>query len=249
MSTTAGDIISNALLEIGVLAAGEALQTSDANFGLSKLNDLLDEWNARQLFIYNVSFSQFTLVPNLHPHTIGLAANTPTFTVTGNRPVAVENCSIVLNNVTPNVSVPITIRDDDWWANQRVKTLASSLPTDLYYSPDFPNGSLYFWPVPNTAYLAELELRNLLTSFAATTDAFSMPPAYKKAITLTLAEDMCPAYSKEPTPTLQRKARDARAAVQGANSEAPRISTRDFGLPGGRSRNRTNWDYRSGTLR
>jgi len=248
---TAGDIVTNALMEIGWLGQGETAQAGDSDFVLGKLNDLVDEWNSRKLFIYNVNFSQFTLVPNLHPHTIGLSTNSPapTFTVTGNRPVAIENASIVLNNVTPNVTVPITIRDDDWWANQRVKTLAAALPSDLYYSPDFPNGSLYFWPVPNIAYLCELELRNLLTSFANTATTFSMPPAYKKALTLTLAEDICPAYGRESSPTLQRKSRDARAAVQGANSEAPRISTKDFGLPSSGSRNRTNWFYPSGTLK
>ena len=36
--------------------------------------------------------------------------------------------------------------------NERVPTLTGTIPTDLYYEPDWPNGSCFLWPVPTIAW-------------------------------------------------------------------------------------------------
>src|ERR1017187_6821801 len=146
---TIQDLIYNALTEIGVIAQGETLSAADANFALSKANDMFDEWSARKVYAYSMDFTAYTLIPGLSPHTIGPSGATFTVPV---RPMRIESATIILNTSSPNVEIPIAIRDDQWWANERVKSLLSQIPTDLYYNPKFPNGELYFWPVPNLAY-------------------------------------------------------------------------------------------------
>lgn len=242
MSVLVTDLIANSMKEIGALAPGETPTSDEQTDILGKLNRLLDRWNTQRLYTYNVNFVNYTLTPNLQPHTIGPSG---TFTVSV-RPVEIKWAAIILNNVTPNVTSPLTLRDDDWWANQRVKSLATSLPTDLYYSPDFPNGSLFMWPIPTTAWGLELETRTILSSVVIS-DTINLPPGYEDAITLTLAEDICSMFEKTPNPVLLSAAMRARAAIKSTNSFSPRISTVDSGMPksGG---TRSDFNYRTGRV-
>jgi len=242
MSVLVADLLANAMKEIGALSSGETFSPDEKTDVLGKLNRMLDRWNTQRLYAYNVNFANYTLTPNLSPHTIG---PTGTFTVSV-RPVEIKAAALILNNVTPNVTMPLGIRDDDWWANQRVKTLKTSVPTDLYYSPDFPNGSLYLWPIPTTAYGLELESRVLLSSVVAT-DTLNLPQGYEDAITLSLAEDICPMFDKTPHTLLVSGAMRARAAIKSTNSFSPRISTVDSGMPSGGG-TRTNWNYLTGRV-
>lgn len=233
------DIANDALTEIGVLAAGETATPEDSALCLTRGNYIMDEWAARKVYAYNINFTVYTLTAGHGPHLIGPGLNAPDFAAT-QRPVKIEGAALRLNTSVPNVDKPLNLRDDDWWNNQRVKTLASSIPTDLYYSPDWPNGALNLWPVPSVAYGLVLEAWVLLTQFAALTTAFSLPPAYRKAFMLTLAEELCGPFGKQPSPLLIVKARDARKAVQGNNSGSPRISTAEAGQ-GGKGGSYFNW--------
>lgn len=242
MSVLVTDLISNTMKEIGALAPGETPTADEQADVLGKLNRMLDRWNTQRLYTYNVNFVNYTLTANLQPHTIG---PTGTFTVSV-RPVEIDAAAIILNNVTPNVTMPLTIRDDVWWANQRVKPLATSVPTDLYYSPDFPNGSLFIWPIPQTAWDLELETRTLLSSVVIS-DTITLPQGYEDAITLSLAEDICSMFEKTPNPMLVSGAMRARAAIKATNSYSPRISTSDAGMPKGGGV-RSDWNYLTGRV-
>jgi hypothetical protein len=333
--TTTADLLTNALMEMGAYAQSEVPNIGDTNFALSKLNRMLDAWNASKLFIYAVNFQQYTMIANKNPQTIGQAfsvssvqiasniatvigvpfrpffgqgsrvtllnigndggifnvsqqilssvstdgttltfpltgsnygpepatgvvipadqpANTaPDFPIPSTRPVKIVNANILLNYGTGSglVRVPMRIVDADWWANQRVPQIETTLPTHLYYQPSFPNGQLYFWPVPQIAYPAELETWTNLAGLALT-DTFVMPPGYEDAVTYSLAESMCPAFGRPIDATLANLAMKARALIQGLNSDAPLITTADFGIPGPSSdqRGRADFNWKTGNL-
>jgi hypothetical protein len=236
---TVGQVITNALYEINVVAPGENPDPLEMNFALSKFNQLLDSWSARaeKIYAYDLlsatpgpSPTPYLLVPNLYPHTIGPAAfpseptaPTPTFIVNGERPVRIKHINILLNNVTPVVRYPCTKRDKDWWATERVQTITTTLPTDFYYRPDWPLGSIFFWPVPSYAYGVEIEIETFLNGAANLTTQFIFPPGYELAITLTLAELLCPSFEKQPNPILVASALRARQSIDGLNAQPPRI--------------------------
>lgn len=236
------DLIKNALLELGAYSQGEVVSADDADFCGGKLNRVLDGWNARESFVYNVNFVQYLLTANLSPHTIGPGGNF----VVAQRPVKIVNANIVLTNSVPNVFTPLNIRDDDWWSGNRVRDLKSSLPTDLYYSPDWPKGSIYLWPVPNTAWKLDLETWNTLAQFVNLTDVLSMPPGYEDALTLTLAENLAVPFKTPLDPLLIKNAQAARDRIQTLNSVAPRISTNDAGMPT-RGNKKTYFNYLTGS--
>jgi hypothetical protein len=222
MPDTVLDLIQDSLEEIGVYAPSEVPTAADANKALRVLNRMMDQWGARKLFAYNVNFSDFTLTPGRQPHTIGPSAGSDLTTTF--RPARIENAALILNNVTPAVDVPLRIRDDDWWANQRVKDLATNVPTDLYYSPDIPDGSLYLWPVPSFAYGLRLETWVSVGQFTALPDTLSLPPGYHEAIMLSLAERLARPFGKTVPPDLANDANRARVTIQKNNDKSPRIS-------------------------
>lgn len=229
-----GDIITNALIEIGVVAPGENPDPSEAQFALTRLNKIVDSWNTKRVYIYANTLVNFLITPNLQPHTIGPVPTgsplppAPTFVITGSRPVRIANANIILNNVNPAVRNPLKIRDSDWWANQRLQGIKTTLPTDLYYSADWPNGSLFLWPVPTFGYGLELELETILQGFNALGDTFSCPPGYPLALELTLAELLCSSFERQPSPVLISSASEARRAIAGLNAQAPRIALDEF---------------------
>src|SRR5574343_1563542 len=107
MPTTALDIVTMALRDLGITNAVDPPSAEDAAFALSKLNVLLDNWNAERQAVYEDVFASYTLTPSLAPHTIGPSG---TFNV-AQRPVSLEGCNLILTSTTPVTRTPITIRD------------------------------------------------------------------------------------------------------------------------------------------
>lgn len=231
---TGQDLVTQALTEIQVYQQGQSISASDATLALQRANWILDEWSAREVYAYNVNFAQFTLVPDLSPHTIGPSG--ATFTVT-QRPQRIEGCTIILNNnPSQPTDCPVNIQNDQWWLYQRLKNLQSNIPTDLYYSPDFPNGSLYFWPVPNYAYGVRLEVWVVMAQIAALNTVINPPPAYARALMLALAEDLAAPFGGVWSDQQAKKLMLAKKALMANNDESPRVTLDGLGLPGGNGR-------------
>ncbi len=245
MSIIGGDIVTAAVMEIGSYSPGESISPADMTWGIQKLNRIVDGWDTERNNIYSMLFTTFNLVPNLAPHTIGIAANSPTFVVTGNRPVKIEAANLVLTGSSPTTNTPINIRDADWWMVQTVQSLATNYPTDLFYNPAWPNGELWFWPVPTITRPVQLEFWNTLTQFTQF-GQFDMPPGYWDALIYTLAEELTPSFQAPVNPLLVSKASKARARIKGLNSQSPRISSGGDGLPTGGSGNRSSFSYLTG---
>lgn len=220
-------VIVDALNEINASAAGDTPGPEDVVFGLGKLNRILDNWNAEGAAIYADQYTNITLTPSLSPHTIGPSG---TFYAI-QRPELIIAARLILV-FSQSIFAPIDVRDRAWWLAQSVPGLTSSIVTDLYYEPSWPNGSLYFQPVPSAPLSVELTTRVVLGNVVLT-DTFSLPPGYRDAITLTLAESMCSAFGQTASPTLVAAASKARARAFGRNVKAPRMSTWDAGMPGG----------------
>lgn len=234
------DLITDAFIEIGAVAPGEYPSPEEQQWGLRKLNRLIDEWQARQAYVYSYAFDVYTLVAGLSPHTIGPSA-VATFKTNGQpRPVRLESAALLLNNDTTTgvVDLPMNIRDRQWWAANQVKGIQTNVPTDVFYDPTFPDGSLYFWPVPNAQQQVRLQFWQTVIQFVSIQDPIggpggpgTWPEGYRAAITDTLAESLCSASNRAVPPDLKERAMRERAAVFGNNAKSPRMATQDSGMP------------------
>lgn len=230
--TTVRDLCSDACIELGVLAMGETLNASTADAMRRLLERLLNNWNAEGWAVYATTFSTFTLTPSLSPHTIGTSA--ATFTVT-QRPVEITDISLILPGGSPPVLVSLTQRDEQWYTAQTVPGIETDIPTDYFYDPGWPNGEIYFWPVPSAASDVRLTLRIVLDDTITLNDVITLPPGYQDAITMTLAEMAAPSFGAAALPAMPiilERARTCRARIFANNDVTPRLATRDAGMQG-----------------
>ena len=198
------------------------------------LQALIDQWQARKPFAFAETFEAFTLTPGTITYQIGPGLSAPDFAVTV-RPARLEQdgAALILNNQTPPVDQPMNVRNADWWNNQRVKTLTTNVPTDVYYEQTFPNGRLHFWPVPDYAYGVRLRLWSMLSQITSFNQQFIAPPAYLSAVVFTLAQWLCMTYHMVEPPYLRDAAVAARLAAQiNSPTKSPRISSADSGTRG-----------------
>lgn len=240
------DLCTDAAQECGAIAIGETLEAAAVQQVLGKLRRLLNNWNADQRAVYAAAFDTYTLVPSLDPHTIG---PTGTFVVTI-RPVSLDGANLILPSSPTGVQTPIKVRDKQWWLAQTVPDISTTYPTDVYYQADWPNGKLYFWPIPTAAYQVQLMTRVLLNDLPDLTTTFTLPPGYQDAITLTLAEDcltLFPAAAPGVAAQLERKGREARTRIFANNDPTPKLRTADSGLTGSSDR-RGTWNFWTGQV-
>ena len=227
ITVSALDIITAAMMELGILASNEVPSAADAQWGLTKLQRLIDRYNARLPMIYNVNFTIFTMPAGSNPFTIGPGA---TFDV-NQRPVNIPSIGLILQG-TPGVEIPMNNRDQDWWANNRIKALTSTFPTDYYYSPDWlvqsdgsQWGQIFFWPEPTSSFQINLQSRQVLGEYGAVTADFTMPPAYWDLIVYELAISLAPSFGKQPDQILVAGRQAALKAVQVNNISSPRLAS------------------------
>lgn len=222
------DIITRAMKMAGIAASGEAPSPEDSADGLEILNGMIDAWGTDRLFIYNVTIASYPLISGQQDYTIGpTGAN-----FTAPRPSTIENANIVITTNSPETRIPLYLMDDDDWMDIRVRQIGPTLPSALYYSRDYPNGTLRLYPLPTTGLSLEIETWTQLSQFPDLTTVFSFPPGYYEAVYQNLALRFCtPEYGIDQAPaSIAVLAQDSRARIESLNCTPPSQMTCDAGV-------------------
>lgn len=248
-----------AMIKIGALDPNEAPDGTEAQDVQAQANILIDSWNAEGKYIFANQFFVGLITPNIQPHLIG-----PTGTANFNqaagilqRPVKILAGNILLNALAgppwigqTTVRLNIRIHQDKgkWWAAKNAPGVASVTPTDIYYEPDWPNGSMFLWVVPTVAYPLELLIQTVLGQYQLT-DNVTLPPGGLMAFVYSLAEMIAPDFDLPWTQGLEQLKRAALRRFTNLNIASPVFGTRDAGIPGGRSHGkRSDYNYISKTV-
>lgn len=235
------DIIVAALEEIGVVAPGDQAAAQDVDLCRRRANSIFDQWGARRGMVFTVTFPVFALQANHQPHTIGPKGD---FDV-AKAPVRIVNANLQLASSPTPSNYPISIKDADWWANNRIQGLQSTFPTYLYYERDFPLGSLNFWPVPQQVNNVQLEVWNDFAEFVKAEDQFVAPQGYREALMYEIALSVFPSFwpAKQPNAVTVARAKKALSIVLGNNQRCPSLSLTGQGDP---SKVRGDFNWRTG---
>lgn len=232
LAITVTQLVTDALREIRVINAVDPASGEEAEFVLRKLNRLLDNWNADRLMVYGNVIDSIPITASLQPHTIG--PNSATFSAI-QRPVSIDGATLIVGTTR----YPLDCDHDAAWWNARSDQSLTGQPTDLYYEPTWPNGSIYLYPVVTIGDTLEI-VRRVVLGQLTLTDTFSLPPGYQDAITLTLAEECVGPFGVAMPQMLPGDAAKARARVFGNNAVSVKVSTADWGVPG---RSGSYFDY------
>jgi hypothetical protein len=212
---TVRDCVTDALRELGVLAAGEVASADDEIAGLAALNRLVDMWAAERLQIYTNSRNLFTIVSGTADYEVG-----PT-TVTGcimPFPMFVEHVNYLDSAINPSLEYQLQPLTNDAWARVPIKTLQSPRPTCYYWNATFPLGTLTLWPVPTAATLqGVLYAPEQVAEFSGLSTTIVLPPGYRRMIVKNLAVELSPSYERPASQELTRQAMESVSVVKRSN--------------------------------
>ena len=215
--STALDTITAAMELVGVLAGDETPKAGDANRALRSLNNMLDSWGTERQFVYVLTDDTITLT-GAASYTIGESGTPDVSTV---RPLQIDDASFVR---VGSSDYPVEVITQDQYDAIPVKSTSGERPYQLYYSPTYPNGTLYVYPAGSgNLYLKSWKS---FSSLASLSTSMSFPPGYQRAIEYSLAEEIAPIFNLPLPDSVVRIAQKARRNIKRVN--APRES---MGLP------------------
>jgi hypothetical protein len=211
---TALDIITDALIEIGAYASGQALSADDAALGLRRFQNQLDAWAADSLTLAVNEGLSYTLPSGANTFTIG-----PTGSVTAQRPSFIQAVNYVVPGSSPAVEVALGPMDDDQYNALSIKALSGGLPQEFYWNATTTNGTMFVWPTPNQSVVLKVYVLKAVDQPVSLTSTVIGPPAYAEAFMYQLAMRLCAPFQRPMTPDLMRMASVSYARIAVQNTE------------------------------
>jgi hypothetical protein len=230
--SSALDIITDAMQDIGALATGQTLEPEDTALCLRRLNRRLGLWNASDGFKRFERMQTFAITTSAQSYTIGAATDTPTPTLivaTGRLPRKISKANWVLSaGSAPHLSYGIEIIEVERYGDLLLPDFSGLWPYGMYYQKTLPTGTLWPSPYP-TDIVDSLQLfwPDQWEQIALATIATDLllPEAAELALGLTLAEDLCLPFRTERSEQLKTSAAMARMAFMSQNTHSPILGT------------------------
>lgn len=218
-----------ALQDAGITGMGLTPSATDINNGLTRLNDMIDQWSASRWMVYHDVATDFAMT-GATSYTVGPGQqfNTPG-TAGLTRPDRLESARIIQNNPpNPNdVGWPMNlIQSMEAYNRIRMQHLGS-LPNWVFYDAAFPVGLVYFWPLPSSSYTGRIITKDVLSSFANLSTPYNLPPQYKRALRFNLIEELIDAYNLPPKEGNAKRAMGSLNAIKNANAQIPTLMVPD----------------------
>lgn len=208
--STAQQIVSDALQEIGVLGAGQTADAEDADVGLRRLNGILETWsNSRLMFPVLAEVS--VPMTGAGSYTIGPSGAD----VTAARPIKVTHATYI---DTGGIESPIVILGQNEWDAIGLKAVDGGYPGWIWYQAANTTGILNVYPKANTGTL-KLDCLSLLTSFPTLGTSVTLPPGYERALSLSLALALCPSFTRKASRELMLQQAGAVRVLKRTNYE------------------------------
>lgn len=221
---TALDIITDAGVMMGEFGAGEPISAEDADFGLTRLNSMLDSWATEGLSSFTTNVFTGPLVAGKQDYLMGQDTSIVTPDFSAQRPVLIQTCSFVVPLPGSTLEFPMSILDSNRWLAIRERSKPGYVAEDVYVDQMYPNTGVHINPVPLAwpAYgvgSIRMSYWSILMQFATIADLFSFPPGYYKAIITNLAVEMCSGYMRPVDPNLDRQAQQGKNFIQQLNAQ------------------------------
>lgn len=213
---TQSDLITAALIEIGVVAPGETASAQDLATASTILQHMMDAWQAERLYIFALARQVFIPAALKQTYTLGLTGD---FNVA--RPAKIERYAILnLANVAQPVELPLDSLTAAQWAAIPVKNVPSAFPSKVWDDQQYPLRNLNYWPVPTTNIQFIIYNWVALTTWPDLFSDITFPPGYLEALRYALAIRLAPAYGAAAmvTPDLKELAKDAKRRIKIMNA-------------------------------
>jgi hypothetical protein len=188
---TVSDIIFEAFLDLGLVAAGQAVTTEEQTDAFLRLNQMLRSWSNEHVSIFTESHTPYPLVAGTSAYTLGVGGSF----VTAARPVKIFGCSAT----SGGFRVPVKVMGFEEFHSSvdDGRGIVAILPQAMARDNSFPLVNLKFFPTPAPAPgTVEIDYWTELTQFASPADTVNLPPGFEDALHYNLATRLYPQYAR-----------------------------------------------------
>lgn len=214
--TTPVELINLALKQVGVLGVGQTAAAEDIADAFKMLNMMLAQWAVKRNVVHQI-LDVACATDGSQTYTVGAGGD---FNVP--RPSRLQGayCRQLL---TLPVDYPLEVlKSQTDWGRLSTKFI-ESMPSTVYYDPQFPLGVLYVWPVPIAGYEIHLQILAPLQQFADPYEDILLPGEYEEALMYNLAGRLYPMYGMPPDPTIVQLAAASLQTVRMANVQVGQL--------------------------
>jgi len=169
---TVRDIVTDALLDIGVSVIGQAVSADDMALGIRHLNRIMKAWNSLGFAKYLSSSQQITLTTSA------------SYTLSPARPSKITTARFVRSGIeTPMIE--LTRAEYDELPNKA----ATGQPTQFYYDRKAETATFYVWPTLATAAgeVINLSVEREIEDISSENDTIDIPAEWYDAAVRSLA--------------------------------------------------------------
>lgn len=224
MPETALDIITESLLDLGVLADEETPTASQAAGGLRKFNNMIDSWNLDNLLRFGSTGFTLPTVANQASYAIGVGGDLDI-----PFPIDFQSASLRDNTVAADQvqDYPLYMYNDQEWQNVQFKGMTAEWPNfGVWIDKTYPLMTLYANPIPTgSQYTIVLWSKGLVGNLTLNQDII-LPPGYKRAMSSNLCIDLAGSYGVDVPATVARVANESLKLIQANNLQVNELYTR-----------------------
>jgi hypothetical protein len=224
MAYTTLNLITDVLLDMGVIADQETPTASQSVGALTKLNDMIESWNIDPLKLYGATEYVIPFVANQAEYTIGVGGNLNVARPDSINRAYVRNMSQPVNN---RQDLPLVILTDQEWADIPVKEMSGTFPYAVWFNMTYPLITAHVTPVPNQTNYSLVFWDNNANATLALNTVLSFPPGYKRPIKSNLFIELAASYQIEVPSSVALIAQSSKMAIDRHNLEINELQTSD----------------------
>lgn len=223
-----GDLLTNALVDGGIVGIDEAVEAAILNRAFRQANWLLAQWARKRWMIYRIQDYAVTANGN-QTYNVGLNADINI----NPRPDRLEYAFVRFLNTGGPAQFPVDIPLDiiqshEDYSRITVKSIGT-LPWRIFYDPVWPVGVLFPWPVPQSGlYQLHVGFKCVLPRFTNIQEPINFPPEYEPAMNYNLARRFRASYQMPADPEISALARDSLNVIRLANSAMSTLRLPNF---------------------
>lgn len=228
MAYTALNLITDVLLDMGVIADEQTPTNSQAVGALTKLNDLIESWNIDTDAVYGANQYILPMVAGQQTYTIGAGGN-----------LDIPRPTLITQAFVRNITAPLTYQTD-WpipiltnqqWANIPQKGFTSSYPfLGVWFDNTFPLITAYLSPIPINSSYSLVFWAEALNSTLSINTILQLPPGYKRALKYALYTELAPGYQIDIPEEVANKAITSKNQIDRYNMQINELKTSERGF-------------------
>lgn len=226
MAYTTLNLITDVLLDMGVIADQQTPTAAQSVGALTKLNDLIESWNLDPQKLYGATQNLLPFVANQASYTIGLGGN---LNIT--RPDMIAQAFVRNTSAVPSQQqdIPITVLTKEQWEDIPMKSMTGTYPYAVWFNMTNPLITAYVTPIPTGSNYSLMFFDQNAISELALNTVLALPPGYKRALKYGLFIELAPSYQIEVPNTITTLAATSKMSVDRSNVEINELETSGTG--------------------